>query len=406
MPLRFTHLIDGQLGGYINMEICLYNATVLTGFSEMENCAVLIQDGMIADVFSQRRFEKRSFSASVRLIDVKGAYISPGFIDTHIHGFMGSGTDNCTAEAMLEMSKNLVQYGVTGFNPTMYPSSEEQMIKNIKEIVKAMGNEEGAKIMGIHMEGPFLSREKLGVQRAETVKDVDLELMERLWEASEGHIVNMTVAPEIKKMRYLALYCLQKGIVLQAGHTDANYENMVEGMQVGILHATHLYNAMSQMHHRNPGAVGAILIHPEMSCEIIADGVHIHPDLIKLLARDKPLDKIVLVSDGLTPTKSNADKLVANGEDVVFESGSFHRAKDGVIAGSSLTMLKGISNLVEWGFSLADAVKTATFSPASIMNFKKKGMLIPGYDADIVVFDKHFNVLFVLCDGKVKKDIL
>ncbi len=388
------------------MEICLYNATVLTGFSQMENCAVYIKDGIISDVFSQRRFEKRSFDASVRLIDVHGSYISPGFIDTHIHGFMGTGTDNCTAEAMLEMSKNLVQYGVTGFNPTMYPSSEEQMIQNIKEIVKAMGKEEGAKIMGIHMEGPFLSRAKLGVQRAETVKDVDLELMDRLWEASEGHIVNMTVAPELKKMRYLALYCLQKGIVLQAGHTDANYENMVEGMQAGILHATHLYNAMSQMHHRNPGAVGAILIHPEMSCEIIADGVHIHRDLIKLLARDKPLDKIVLVSDGLTPTKSDAVNLVANGEDVVFEEGSFHRAKDGVIAGSSLTMLKGISNLVDWGFAVSDAVKTATFSPASIMHYKNKGMIIPGYDADIVVFDKHFNVLFVFCDGKVKKDIL
>ncbi len=388
------------------MELCLYNATVFTGFSQMNNCAVYVKDGVIADIFSQRRFEKRSFDASVKLIDTKGAYISPGFIDTHIHGFMGSGTDNCTAEAMLQMSKDLAQYGVTAFNPTMYPSDEEVMINNIKEIVKAMGKEEGAKIMGIHMEGPFLSPEKLGVQRPETVKEVDLDLMERLWQASEGHIVNMTVAPELKKMRYLALSCLQKGIVLQAGHTDANYENMVEGMQAGILHSTHLFNAMSQMHHRNPGAVGAILIHPEMSCEVIADGVHIHPDLIKLLARDKALDKIVLVSDGLTPTNSNADKLIANGEEVVFQEGSFHRSKDGVIAGSALTMLKGVSNLVDWGFSLSDAIKTATFSPASIMQYKNKGMLIPGYDADIVVFDKHFNVLLVLCEGKVKKDIL
>ncbi len=388
------------------MDICLYNATVLTGFSQMQNCAVLIQNGIVEDVFSQRRFEKRSFDASVRLIDVKGAYISPGFIDTHIHGFMGSGTDNCTTEAMLQMSKNLVQYGVTGFNPTMYPSDEEQMIKNIKAIVGAMGKEEGAKIMGIHLEGPFFSSKKLGAQRPETVKEVDLALMDRLWEASEGHIVNMTVAPELKKMRYLALSCLQKGIVLQAGHTDANYENMVEGMQAGILHSTHLYNAMSQMHHRNPGAVGAILIHPEMSCEIVADGVHIHPDLIKMLAREKSLERIVLVTDALTPTKSTSETLLANGEEVVFKDGCFHKTADDVIAGSALTMIKGISNLVEWGFSISDAVKVATSSPASVMKYKNKGMLIPGYDADLVVFDKYFNVLLVVVNGKVCKDIM
>ncbi len=388
------------------MEICLHNGTVLTGFSKMDNCAVLIEDGMITDVFSQRRFEKRTFNSNVRLIDVNGAFISPGFIDTHIHGFMGSGTDNCTTEAMLQMSKDLVSFGVTAFNPTMYPSSEEEMVQNIKAIVAAMGKEEGAKIMGIHLEGPFFSPNKLGVQRPETVKEVDLELMDRLWEASEGHIVNMTVAPELKKMRYLALYCLQKGIVLQAGHTDANYENMVEGMQAGILHSTHLYNAMSQMHHRNPGAVGAILIHPEMSCEIIADGVHIHPDLIKLLARDKPLEKLVLVTDALTPTHSNAENLIANGESVVFKEGSFHRIADDVIAGSALTMIKGIRNLVEWGFSISDAIKVATASPASVMNYKKKGMIIPGYDADIVVFDKYFNTLLVIRDGLLKKDIL
>ncbi len=388
------------------MQICLHNGTVLTGFSKMEKCAVLIQDGMISEVFSQRRFEKRTFDSSVRLIDVKGAYISPGFIDTHIHGFMGNGTDNCTTEAMLQMSKDLVQYGVTAFNPTMYPSSEEEMIENIKQIVAAMGKEEGAKIMGIHLEGPFFSSQKLGAQRPETVKEVDIELMERLWEASKGHIVNMTVAPELKKMRYLALSCLQKGIVLQAGHTDANYENMVEGMQAGILHSTHLYNAMSQMHHRNPGAVGAILIHPEMSCEIVADGVHIHPDLIKLLAREKPIEKITLVTDALTPTQSKAEKLYANGEEVVFTEGSFHKTENNVIAGSALTMIKGIQNLVEWGFSVSDAVKVATSSPASIMNYKKKGMLIPGYDADVVVFDKYFNTLLVIREGDVKKDIL
>ncbi|MGP1522497.1 MAG: N-acetylglucosamine-6-phosphate deacetylase [Treponema sp.] len=388
------------------VSICLHNGTLITGFSKMENCAVLIEDGKIADVFSERRFLQKKFDPSVRIFDVEESYIAPGFIDTHIHGFKGHGTDNCSAEAMIEMSKDLAQYGVTAFNPTLYPAPEEDMMHSIKEIVKAMGNENGANIMGIHMEGPFISPNKLGVQRPETVREVDMDLMERLWQTSEGHIVNMTVAPELKGMRRLALYGLERGIIMQAGHTNAEYQNMVEGMQAGILHSTHLFNAMSQLHHRNPGAVGAVLIHPEMSCEIIADGVHVHPDLFKLLARDKPLEKILLVTDGLTPTEQEKGPLIANGEEVVYEGGCFHRAADGVIAGSSLTMIKGVKNLVKFGFSVSDAVRAASSTPAAVMRYNKKGMLIPGYDADIVVFDKQFNILASIIGGVFKKNLL
>lgn len=388
------------------VSICLHNGTLITGFSKMENCAVLIEDGKIADVFSERRFLQKKFDPSVRIFDVEESYIAPGFIDTHIHGFKGHGTDNCSAEAMIEMSKDLAQYGVTAFNPTLYPAPEEDMMHSIKEIVKAMGNESGANIMGIHMEGPFISPNKLGVQRPETVREVDMDLMERLWQTSEGHIVNMTVAPELKGMRRLALYGLERGIIMQAGHTNAEYQNMVEGMQAGILHSTHLFNAMSQLHHRNPGAVGAVLIHPEMSCEIIADGVHVHPDLFKLLARDKPLEKILLVTDGLTPTEQEKGPLIANGEEVVYEGGCFHRAIDGVIAGSSLTMIKGVKNLVKFGFSVSDAVRAASSTPAAVMRYNKKGMLIPGYDGDIVVFDKQFNILASIIGGVFKKNLL
>ena len=258
------------------MSICLYNGTLISGFATMEKCAILLEEGKIVDVFSQKRFEKKHFPASVKLFDVEGAYITPGFIDTHIHGFKGHGTEDGSVESILAMSDDLAEYGVTAFHPTLYSSVEEKFLEDIKAIKEAMGKEKGAKILGMHLEGPFVSPNKIGVQKPETIHTVDLDFMNRLWEAAEGKIVNMTVAPEIKGMRELALDCLKKGIVLQAGHTDAMYENMVEGMQAGILHSTHLFNAMSQLHHRNPGAVGAVLIHPEMSCEIIADGVHVH----------------------------------------------------------------------------------------------------------------------------------
>ncbi|MCR4713824.1 MAG: N-acetylglucosamine-6-phosphate deacetylase [Treponemataceae bacterium] len=389
----------------MSKKICLHNGTILSGVFTLEKCAVLIEDGIIKDVFSEERLAQKKLGAGTEIIDVDGAYISPGFIDTHIHGFRGFGTDNPTEDAMLQMSESLAQFGVSAFNPTFYPSSEETMINGIKEVLKAMGHEKGAKIMGVHLEGPFISPEKLGVQRPETVKKVDLALMDRLWKASEGHIVNMTVAPELKGMRDLALDCLKKGIVLQAGHTNAEYKHMTEGMQAGILHSTHLFNAMSQMHHRNPGAVGSVLIHPEMSCEIIADGVHVHPDLIKLLVRDKPLDKIVLVTDALTPTEQTEGPLFANGEEVVFKGGCFHRKADDVIAGSALTMMQGVKNLVSYGFEPEQAVKCASFNPAQIMHYHNKGMIIPGKDADVIVFDKQFKLLVSIIGGEIKKNV-
>lgn len=385
--------------------LCLHNGTVLTGFAAMEHCAVLIEGGVISDVFSQRRFDQKRFGSDVTVIDVAGAYIAPGLIDTHIHGFGGFGTDDATTESVVEMSRLLADYGVTAFNPTLYPAESTAMLQAVRRVAAAIGKESGAKIMGLHLEGPFISPERLGVQRPETLSPVDLSFMEQLWEASGGRIVNMTVAPELKNMRELALFCVKKGIILQAGHTNANYENMVEGMQVGILHTTHLFNAMSRLDHRNPNAVGAVLIHPEMSCEIIADGVHVHPDLFTLLRRDKPIDKIVLVTDALKPTEQATGPFIANGEEVVLRDGVFHRKIDDVIAGSSLTMIRGIRNLVRFGFSLEDAVKTASTNPAQVMRFSRKGTIIPGNEADIVVFDNQFQVLATVVGGNLKKNL-
>jgi N-acetylglucosamine-6-phosphate deacetylase len=390
------------------LPVCLHNGTVFSGFAVMDRCSVLVEDGRVADVFSERRFAQKHFESEVRIIDVGGAYISPGFIDTHIHGFGGFGTDDAVyaetggTEAVIEMSRLLVRYGVTAFNPTLYPAPGEQLVRAVSRVAEAVGREPGARIMGLHLEGPFISPAKLGVQRPETLSPVDLGYMEKLWTAAKGRIINMTVAPEIKNMRELALFCIRMGVILQAGHTDARYENMVEGMQAGILHATHLFNAMSKLEQRNPNAVGAVLTHPEMSCEIIADGAHVHPDLFKLLQRTKPIDKIVLVTDSLKPTEQETGPFFANGEEVVFHDGLFHRKADDVIAGSGLTMIRGVKNLAAWGFSLEDAVKTASSNPAAVMRYTRKGAIVPGMDADITVFDRDFTVLAAMVGGELR----
>jgi len=372
----------------------------------MESCDLLLDEGIVAEVFGERRFSQRTFDPDTKILDVDGAYIAPGFIDEHIHGFAGKSTEEGNPADLVEMSRALARYGVTSFCPTLYPAERKALVERVRSAVKAQSPQDGARILGLHLEGPFISPERLGVQRPETVSPVDLEFMEELWEASGGRIVNMTIAPELKGMRELALYCVKKGIVLQAGHTNATYENMVEGMQAGVLHATHLFNAMSQMHHRNPNAVGAVLIHPELSCEIIADGHHVHPDLIRLLVREKPLDRIVLVTDSLRPTEQTEGPLMANGEEVYRKDGMFHRCADDVIAGSSLTMITGVKNLVSYGISVQDAVRMASGNPARVLRIPRLGALIPGYEGDVVVFDREFNVLAVTVRGRLVKNLL
>lgn len=183
----------------------------------------------------------------------------------------------------------------------------------------------------------------------------------------------MTVAPELKGMRELAMFCMENNITLQAGHTNAKYENMIEGFQVGILHTTHFFNAMSKLDHRNPNAIGATLIHGDVSCEIIADGHHIHPKLVLMLRKLKDISKLVLVTDGLTPTLQPSGKLIANGEEVYLnDDGLFHIVESDTIAGSALTMIQGIKNLVEFGYSLSDAIQASSYNPIRIINLEKK----------------------------------
>ncbi len=378
--------------------ICLHNATVLTGFSVMYNCAVYIKDNQIADVYNEERFKQKKFSPKVKIIDVNGAYIMPGFIDTHIHGIGGKGADDADYKSILHMSEILPQYGVTSFIPTCCTAQEKELTKKIKAIVKACGKEKGANILGIHLEGPFLSPERIGAQSAQGISPVDLPLMERLYKACKGKLINMTVAPELKGMRELALYCVEKNVILQAGHTNATYEQILEGMQANIMHVTHLFNAMRPMHHREPGVVGAVLIHPEISCEIIGDGVHINPNLINLLLKSKPLSQIVLITDALYPAKTDLSKT----PDLYLDK-CFYRKEDNVINGSAISMLDGFRNLISWGVPIEKAVRMASTNPAQIMKQKNKGLLIPGYDADVLVLDKNLNLIYTIINGQFVK---
>jgi len=383
--------------------VVLRHARVFTGITVLEDSSIIIIDNKISDVLSEKRFKQYNLPKDVEVYDMEGSWVSSGFVDTHIHGLHGFDTADGEVDSILEMSKALVEYGVTGFCPTLYPQGDKDFIKAIRSVRVSIGLEPGAKIFGLNLEGPFISREKPGVLPPENMKEVDLDLMDRLIRESGDNIAIMTVAPELKNMHELALYCTKKGIVLSAGHSNATYENMLEGIQAGILHSTHFFNAMRRLHHRDPGVVGAIMIHPNVSCEIIADGYHLHPAIVKLLREVKPINKMVLVTDSLKPTEQKSGPLIANNEEVYYDEGVFKRKADDTIAGSALTMIKGVKNLAGMGFDVDDALRMASCNPVTVLSKQiQTGYILPGRYADITSFDDDFNVKLTMVQGEVK----
>lgn len=381
----------------------IINANVISGYASLQDCGILVQDGIIEDLFNMSRFSSKKVGSADLIFDAEGNTVCPGLIDSHIHGIGGFGTEDNSVDSILGMSKTLAQFGVTAFLPTIYPNGRENLFAAEEAIVNAMGKEEGARILGINVEGPFISPKRSGALPKNSISPVDLDYFDQIVAHGHGKVVCMTVAPEIKGMRELALHARKAGVVLLAGHTDATYNNMVEGMQCGIMHSTHFFNAMSRLHHREPGAVGAILIHPEICCEIIADGVHVNKELVKLVVRNKPDENIVLITDSLKPNQQKEGRLFANDVEVVLSSeGAFVSKEDpSLLNGSALTLNRAIHNMKTWGIAPDVTIQMATENPARIYSFRDIGAIIPDNKADIVVFDEKFNALTVFVGGKI-----
>lgn len=346
---------------------------------------VLLKDGVIENILPS----PFALPQADKMVDLQGSYLAPGFIDTHIHGFGGFGTDNKNPDDLLKMSKLLMATGVIAFCPTIYPSKTEDMVETLTKLSTVVGKEEGAKIIGFHLEGPFISPEKPGVMKPEDIQPVTVEAMQKIYDAANGKIASMTVAPELKNIEFLVDFAKEHNFILQAGHTNATYEEMENGVMLGINHSTHLFNAMRGFSHRDPGVVGAILTDDNISTEVIADGHHISPVVINMILKLKSPSKIVLVTDSLNPTGKKEGK--ANGEDVYLDNGVFKRKEDNVIAGSALTMLKAMKNLVRWGYPLGNASLAVSDNPAALFKLDI-GSIEKGKKAAFVILDKDLKL--------------
>ena len=381
----------------------MINARIITGGTQKDDSGIFInEEGRIADVFSMSDYDRSRYASGCDVLDVQGRMLCPGLIDTHIHGIAGFEPDCDSPEPTLGMSKALVRFGVTGFLPTLYAGLEEKMKTESRGIVKAMGHETGARILGINDEGPFLSPAKCGAQDPQSLILPDRDVLQRLVEAGNGRVMAMTVAPELEGIEKITPFAKDKGIVLLMGHTNGTYEQAMNGKKLGINHATHLFNAMSRIDHKNPGVAGAVVFDPDMHCEIIADGIHVHKDLVRHVIRSRNKGSVVLITDSLRPTSLGPGKYIINGDPVVLgEAGAFVMEKDPTkLCGSALTLNKAVRNVARWTGDIPLAVRMATENPASVYGFKDLGAIAKGKIADLAVFDDDFDATEVFIGGK------
>ena len=377
----------------------IINATLVSG---NRSGLFINEEGRIADVFSMTDFDRSKYG-DCAVLDADGRLVTPGLIDTHIHGIGGYDPADCNPETTLHMSETLARFGVTGFLPTLYAGRPEKMKMEASAIAKAIGHESGARILGINLEGPFLNPAKCGAQNPNALMQPDASVFSSILESCESHAKAMTIAPELPGLEEIVPIAKKQGIVLLMGHTNATYEQAVCAMEKGILHATHTYNAMSDLQHKNPGVAGAALFHDQMHCELIADGVHVHKDLVTFTVKTKPADKVVLITDSLKPTALGPGRYEANGDAIVLgEKGAFVMEKDpSVLCGSALTLNVAVRNVASWANNTALAVRMATENPASVYGFGELGVLTKGRLADIAVFDRDFNATEVFVGGKL-----
>ncbi len=337
--------------------------------------------------------EQRSFKGE--MVDYGDNLVSPGFIDIHVHGLQGYDTMDPDPESIKKISQRLASKGVTGFLATLQTSEYTALVDALERISNVKVS--GAKLLGSHLEGPFISPEKLGAQREHQRIPIRHEL-EKLLSASNGKLRLVTLAPEIKGALPAITYFTDNGVVVSAGHTDATYAEAKRGFATGVRLLGHCWNGMRGIHHREPGIVGAGLLDPDMFVELIADLHHVHPAVLGLTVRLKGANRVVLVSDSIKPAGLEPGEYLFDGRVYRIVDGLV-KLENGVIAGSSIGLCDAVRNMVESvGVTIPNAVRMASTTPAELFGIKS-GLTI-GNPADITVLDPGFNVVETIADGE------
>jgi len=364
--------------------------------------AKIISNGKIVNGFNLL-FSKKIIALSrelpiwAEIIDARGAYLSAGFIDIHIHGSAGADVMDASPEAMDTISGSILQTGTTAYLATTMTMGVVEISKALKTIQNHRPTT-GAKLLGVHLEGPFINPSKHGAQNPAHIQPPNLELIQPYLDI----IKMITLAPEVEGARAFIDY-LQTDhphIVLSIGHSDATFEETQKGIAWGVSHATHLFNAMNPLHHREPGVVGAILGSDEVSCDLIADMIHIHPSFFNLLFRLKR-NRLILITDAMRAGCLQCGTYDIGGQDAIVSEGEA-RLADGTLAGSVLRLNEALRNFYQHSeVGLPELIDMVTRIPAQKLGLKM-GEIREEYPADLVLFDRDFTVLKTFVNGELR----
>lgn len=354
-------------------------------------------------------FEDGKIVAIGKLDDVEPIFdtdgvVLPGFIDEHIHGAGGADAMDGTEQALQTISEYVAKEGTTGFLATTMTQSPENIGKALKNVktVREKGEYKGAEILGVHLEGPFISPKHVGAQPLEYVAKPAPETFDKYNEISGGNIKVVTLAPEVEGGLDLVKHLAKIGVVASIGHTGAKFSDVEAAVAAGATNVTHTYNAQTPLHHREAGVVGAAMLIDELNCEMICDTIHVSVPAIKIFVKNKPHDKFTLITDAMR-AKGMPDGLSELGGQQVFVKNGEARLSDGTLAGSVLKMNVAVKNLVEKvGVSFTDAVDFASANPAKNLGlYDERGSIEVGKRADFAVMDKDYNILYTVIGGKV-----
>ncbi|KKI93527.1 N-acetylglucosamine-6-phosphate deacetylase [Bacillus sp. SA1-12] len=384
-------------------KVVLQNGTVYTENEVIEKAYLKIDEGKISAFGPMTELTELS---DYKIITIPGGFsIIPGMIDIHIHGANGSDTMDGTKEALDVMASTLPKEGTTSFLATTMTEDStaiENALKNAGEYIISQQSENNAEILGIHLEGPFIHKNKAGAQPIHHILNPDVETFKR-WQALSGnHIKQVTLAPELPGGKEVVQYLKQSGITASIAHSDATYDQVIEAIENGLNQVTHLFNQMTGLHHRDPGIVGAAFLRDELMVELIVDGVHSRPEAVQLAYNQITEERMILITDSMRAKWLENGVYDLGGQMVTVQDG---RAllDENTLAGSVLKMKDAFKNIQKFAqCDIKSSIKMASENPAKQLNvFDRKGSISVGKDADIVVLDEQMDVYMTLCKGKV-----
>ena len=370
--------------------------TIYTESGVLKNHAMLVRENKIESFV-----EASKIPANLPVHKFpKDSHLIPGMIDMHIHGAKGADVMDGTVESLDIISAALYQEGVSGYlATTMTQTSEniEQALKTVREVMTRPLKSKHAEILGVHLEGPFLSVKHMGAQRGDLIRDPDIALFDRWQEISGGNIRMVTIAPELPNAIPFIKHLVQSGVIASIGHTDATYEQTQAGIDAGATHATHLFNAMRGIHHREPGTVSALLLDDRVAPELIVDGVHLTPAIVNLALKMKTPENIILVTDAMRAKCCGEGVFDLGGQSVTVK-GAEARLTSGALAGSVLTLNQAIRNMRHFtNCSVSDLIHMVCTTPAKQLNrLNQRGTLAIGKKAEGVVLSAQLDVLRVV----------